>query len=204
MRYLVLITAAVGLLASQAVAKYNMPPGMPDMQTKMSRKTARYQINTRDSDGDGKLTLQEFKNHKQSREDRRIERRQKIEGTYKSPEELFKLMDSNKDGLLSHEEMMTYYATGKPLEVKKEKPEAVKVVPKAETKVEEEEKADGENDEKSEDAGEKSIEAADVVKPMSAAESRLQAGEPFQPWLNDDQPAPVGWQGAETVEENKE
>lgn len=87
-------------------AKYEAPPGI----VTRSDKITNWQLNELDEDGDGKLTLDEFKKKTENygREERRNVRRAQKEGFYMSPEEQFKAMDKDKDGKVSDEEMADF------------------------------------------------------------------------------------------------
>ena len=95
-------------MAGVAEAKYVFPP---DHQVKSrSEEIAEYQMKEYDKDGDGALSLEEFEKRfeKLTREDRRNIRRNKKNGTYQTPEEQFKAMDKNNDGLVSEKERADY------------------------------------------------------------------------------------------------
>ena len=95
-------------MAGVAEAKYVFPP---DHQVKSrSEEIAEYQMKEYDKDGDGALSLEEFEKRfeKLTREDRRNIRRNKKNGTYQTPEEQFKAMDKNNDGLDSEKERADY------------------------------------------------------------------------------------------------
>lgn len=95
-------------MAGVAEAKYVFPP---DHQVKSrSEEIAEYQMKEYDKDGDGALSLEEFEKRfeKLTREDRRNIRRNKKNGTYQTPEEQFKEMDTNKDGFVDEKERSEY------------------------------------------------------------------------------------------------
>ena len=101
MRNFFFLISGLWLLTAGVVeAKYVMPKDSLPAKEKQAGRKARYQLRNLDKDGDGKLSLEEFKSRKLSREDRRIIRRQKKEGTYKSPEEIFKEIDVNGKGYI--------------------------------------------------------------------------------------------------------
>lgn len=115
MKKLVLLLSGLWLLAAGAVeARYVMPKDSLPAKEKQAGRKARYQLRNLDKDGDGKLSLDEFKNRKLSREDRRIIRRQMKEGNYKSPEEMFKEMDVDGAGYIDAGQMADFYAGKKP------------------------------------------------------------------------------------------
>ena len=115
MKKLVLLLSGLWLLVAGAVeAKYVMPKDSLPAKEKQAGRKARYQLRNLDKDGDGKLSLEEFKSRKLSREDRRIIRRQKKEGTYKSPEEMFREIDVDGTGYIDAGQMADFYAGKKP------------------------------------------------------------------------------------------
>ena len=119
MKKLFLLLSGFWLLAAGVVeAKYVMPKDSLPAKEKQAGRKARYQLRNLDKDGDGRLNLEEFKSRKLSREDRRIIRRQKKEGTYKSPEEIFKAMDVDNAGYVTPEQMADFYAGKEPRSVK--------------------------------------------------------------------------------------
>ena len=66
--------------------------------------------NKYDVDKDGDLSLEEYQNFRmvRTRDDRRMERRARKNGTYVSPEDVFKRMDTNEDGVVTKDEMLEY------------------------------------------------------------------------------------------------
>lgn len=87
-------------------AKYSYPEGaVTTTERKVNRRIRNY-----DADKDGELSLEEYQNFRKvrTRDDRRMERRAKKKGVYVSPDEVFKQMDINKDGMVTKEEMMEY------------------------------------------------------------------------------------------------
>lgn len=104
-----LLLIGVGLVLSGiAEAKYNFPEGA-NVKSR-SEEIATYQMKELDADGDGTLSREEFEKRFEtlSREDRRNIRRAKKEGTYMTPEEQFKAMDTNKDGVVSMSERAAF------------------------------------------------------------------------------------------------
>lgn len=87
-------------------AKYNAPEGV----ITRSMYIADWQVRELDTDGDGKLSLEEFKRKVEnySRDDRRNVRQAKKEGRYMTPEEQFTVMDKDKDGLVTEDEMADF------------------------------------------------------------------------------------------------
>lgn len=97
----------IGLtIAGIAEAKYNAPAGV----VSRSDKIANWQMGELDTNGDGKLSLDEFKRKTDNygRDERRNVRRAKKEGIYMSPEQQFKAADSDKDGFLSDAELAEF------------------------------------------------------------------------------------------------
>ena len=93
-------------LSARVQAKYVAPEGIKSRSDKITS----WQINELDEDGDGKLSLDEFKRKTENygREERRNVLRAQKEGFYMSPEDQFKAMDKNKDGKISDEEMADF------------------------------------------------------------------------------------------------
>lgn len=97
-----------GLMLSAGViqAKYKYPEGA----TTTTERRVNRAIRNYDADQDGGLSLEEFQEKRKlrTRDDRRMERRARKNGTYLSPEEQFKLMDKDGDGNVTNEEMLEY------------------------------------------------------------------------------------------------
>lgn len=102
----IILVLAVLSFPFLAVAKYNAPKGI----VSRSDKIANWQVETLDKDGDGKLSIDEFKKKTENygRDERRNVRRAQKEGIYMTPEQQFKAMDTDEDGLVSDEEMAEY------------------------------------------------------------------------------------------------
>ena len=102
------VLAGVLLLSGQAWGKYTFPEGM-NVKSR-SEEIASYQMQEYDKDKDGKLSLEEYERRFENltREDRRNIRRNKKKGTYKTPEEQFKEMDKDGDGLVDEQERAEY------------------------------------------------------------------------------------------------
>ena len=75
-----------------------------------SEEIAAYQMREYDKNDDGQLSLEEYESRFENltREDRRNIRRNKKNGTYKTPEEQFKEMDKNNDGFVDEQERAEY------------------------------------------------------------------------------------------------
>lgn len=104
MKKLILMTLGLIFAATMAEAKYTFPK---DANVKSrSEEIASYQMKEYDKDGDGSLSQDEFEKRfeKLTREDRRNIRKAKQNGTYMTPEEQFKAMDTNKDGKVDEQE----------------------------------------------------------------------------------------------------
>lgn len=94
------------LLISDVEAKYVYPEGVTTTtERKINRRIRNY-----DADKDGDLSLEEYQNFRmiRTRDDRRMERRARKNGTYISPEDMFKKMDTNEDGVVTKDEMLEY------------------------------------------------------------------------------------------------
>ncbi len=107
MKKLLLTLALLVALGAEGVcAKYVYPAGAT---TTTERKVNR-RINRYDADKDGELSLEEYEKYREvkTRDERRQERRAKKDGTYISPEETFRAMDTNGDGVVTKEEMLEY------------------------------------------------------------------------------------------------
>lgn len=88
-----------------AEAKYNPPEG--NHLTRSDVITNKYfqDLNTTQ---DGEMTLEQYKNRKYTREDRRRMRQDQKSGVYQTPEERFMEMDADEDGVVTKEEMADY------------------------------------------------------------------------------------------------
>lgn len=98
-----------GLLAFDASAKIMDREEYMPMYERIGGKRADKIMERVDKTGHGIVSLDEFKNQKLTRGERREIRREKKDGIYKTPEEEFRLIDKNGDGMASYEEMREYY-----------------------------------------------------------------------------------------------
>lgn len=108
MKKLTLMTLGLIFAATIVEAKYTFPK---DANVKSrSEEIAAYQMKKLDKDGDGSLSQEEFEKRFEtlSREDRRNIRKAKENGTYMTPEEQFKAMDTNKDGKVDEQERAVF------------------------------------------------------------------------------------------------
>lgn len=101
----VLMAICLFAFVSVAEAKYNPPegnyPSVGAIESNMRFKNMRVK-------NEKGMTLQQYKSQKQTREDRKNERRDREDGVYKTPEERFKEMDADEDGFVTKEEMAGY------------------------------------------------------------------------------------------------
>jgi len=106
MKFFVYIFLLCMSLQTVVCAKYVYPEGSSTTtERKINRRLKNY-----DTDKNDEFSLEEYKNFRtvRTRDDRRIERRAKKKGTYVSPDEEFKKMDTNEDGKVTKGEMMEY------------------------------------------------------------------------------------------------
>lgn len=108
MKIFSLLVLCLGIVSGIAEAKYNAPA--EGKVRSRSQEIASYQMREFDEDGDGVLTSEEYEKRfdKLTREDRRNLRRAQKEGSYMSPEEQFKAMDTDEDGKVSEEERSNF------------------------------------------------------------------------------------------------
>ena len=91
---------------STVEAKYKYPEGAKTTtERKVDRRMKRYS-----SDQEEGLSLADYEKYREPRtiDERRQERRAKKNGTYISPEEAFNQMDTDGDGYVSRDEMLSY------------------------------------------------------------------------------------------------
>ena len=101
-----LILLAFLFTFSTTDAKYKYPEGAKTMtERKVDRRMKRYS-----SDNEKGLSLEEYEKFREVRtvDERRQEHRAKKKGYYISPEEEFKLIDLDGDGVISQSEMLQY------------------------------------------------------------------------------------------------
>lgn len=103
----------ISLFAFGSNARYNAPEGSFNSFKNESDYVANRNMRELNKDGKDGLSLQEFKNRKITRDEERAIRSQKKEGKYISPEEQFKKMDGDGDGVLSELEMAKYLSENK-------------------------------------------------------------------------------------------
>ena len=91
-----------------ANAKYNPPKDVP--QVSRAEKIAVAEMKSLDKDGDGKLSLEEFKLKVQTytRTDEKNARRARKKGFYQTPDQQFKTADKDEDGFLTYKELSDY------------------------------------------------------------------------------------------------
>ena len=104
MKYLVCFFFVLSFCTFSAQAKYKTPADVKSVGT----KTSNYIFYNQDVDKDGKLTLEEFKNQRMTKDVEQKNRLLKKKGLYKSPEEQFKIMDEDGDGKISPEDLSKY------------------------------------------------------------------------------------------------
>ena len=105
MKYLICLLMSC-FIFSIAEAKYVYPKGAKTgTERRVDKRMKRY-----DSDGDGELSFEDYLRYREprTREERRVERREKKKGTYVSPQEAFTKMDTDEDGVVTREEMLNY------------------------------------------------------------------------------------------------
>lgn len=108
-----LLVLMISLFSFGANAKYKAPEGSFNSFKNEADYVANRNIRELNKDGVDGLTLQEFKSRKITRDEEKAIRKQKKEGKYISPDEQFKKMDADEDGVLSEEEMGKYLSENK-------------------------------------------------------------------------------------------
>lgn len=111
--FLMLAAGAVlsGALFGQAVAKSYLSKSYEDKYQRLGDRETKSMMRRMGISGDDKeFTLSDLKNLKLSRREEKEIRAAKKNGTYKTPEEQFKEMDTNRDGKVNSAELQEYYA----------------------------------------------------------------------------------------------
>lgn len=85
-------------------AKYIQPEGVATL----GDKNARYQFNYLDTKKIGKITLEQYKNKRVTRDVRRQIKKDKDEGKYLSPEQEFNQMDTDQDGFITESDLAKF------------------------------------------------------------------------------------------------
>lgn len=111
--FLMLAAGAVlsGGVFGQAGAKSYLSRSFEDKYQRLGERETRSMLRRMGiSDDDKEFTLSDLKNLKLSRREEKEIRAAKKNGTYKTPEEQFKEMDTNRDGKVNGAELQEYYA----------------------------------------------------------------------------------------------
>ena len=104
LKFLVAVLSLWMLLSAVAEAKYKAPADVKSRGTKVSA----YMFQNQDADGDGKLTLEEFKNQRMTKDVEQRNRYLRKKGAYRTPEEQFKAMDADDDGKITQEDLAKF------------------------------------------------------------------------------------------------
>ncbi len=103
--------AVLGVRLEQADAKSYLSRSFEDKYQRLGERETRSMLRRMGISGDDKeFTLSDLKNLKLSRREEKEIRAAKKNGTYKTPEEQFKEMDTNRDGKVNSAELQEYYA----------------------------------------------------------------------------------------------
>lgn len=103
--------AVLGVRLEQADAKSYLSRSFEDKYQRLGERETRSMLRRMRISGDDKeFTLSDLKNLKLSRREEKEIRAAKKNGTYKTPEEQFKEMDTNRDGKVNSAELQEYYA----------------------------------------------------------------------------------------------
>ena len=111
--FLMLAAGAVlsGVLFKPAGAKSYLSKSYEDKYQRLGDRESKSMMRRMGVSGDDKeFTLSDLKNMKLSRREEKEIRAAKKNGTYKTPEEQFKEMDTNRDGKVNSAELQEYYA----------------------------------------------------------------------------------------------
>ena len=98
------------LAAGQPEAKSYLSKSFEDKYQRMGDREANSMMRRMGIAEGGAFTLSDFENLKLSRREEKEIRAAKKNGTYKSPEEQFREMDTNRDGKVDRGELLVYYA----------------------------------------------------------------------------------------------
>lgn len=107
-RFFIMISIFCVTLAAGVEAKKLDPMEYAPMYGRIGTKRTNKIFNRIDEIGEGYITLDQYTNQKLTRGERREMRREIKEGMYRSPAEEFKLMDKDKDGKVTYEEMRDF------------------------------------------------------------------------------------------------
>lgn len=106
MKKILLLLAMSFIVSDVCEAKYTYPKDVPTGTERMvNRRMRNY-----DKDGTEGMSLEEYQDYRKTRTyyERQQERRAKRDGSYVSPEDAFKQMDADGDGVVSRDEMLSY------------------------------------------------------------------------------------------------
>lgn len=114
MKRIFLTTAVLAFLfclaAGQTEAKSYVSKSFEDKYQRMGDREANSMMRRMGIAEGGEFTLSDFKNLRLSRREEKEIRAAKKNGTYKSQEEQFREMDTNRDGKVNRDELLAYYA----------------------------------------------------------------------------------------------
>ena len=101
---LIIVFMLLGTIDSSA--KYKYPQGAT---TTTERRVNRI-IRKYSSENNGSMTLEDYEKYRQPRtvEERRLERQAKRKGTYVAPKDAFLIMDTDGNGSVTKEELLSY------------------------------------------------------------------------------------------------
>lgn len=106
MRRFLLLLAMLCVASGICEAKYTYSKGFP---TGTERKVD-WRMRNYDKDGIAGMSLEEYQDFRKARTyyERQLERRAKRDGSYVSPEDAFKQVDVDENGVLSRDELLAY------------------------------------------------------------------------------------------------